>query len=253
VSTDHDDDEPLTDIDVEFDASALARAGIGAARRNVAMLAPASPADAEPNTLKPNLGVRELAERPPREPPPSERDSLPTVDTASPEVEEQDVEEDDSTTLNVESRLRKALAPLLTETPLEETKPRPASAPVLPKSERTFAMDLPPTVPADFPPSAHVRVDAGPVAPRGPKGTVKIVSTADGPKIVSALEGVVPVVAPAPPRGQAPTVLAKPSPRGTRWGRLLVLSLLAALLVVGVVKRAAVTDLMHATMAQIRK
>jgi hypothetical protein len=110
---------------------------------------------------------------------------------------------------------------------LEETKLRPASDPLLPKSAPTLTMDLPPTVPIPFPALAALRAEAGPAAPPQPIHTIA------------------PVIAEVPPparRPQAVTVLVRPRRRGMRWGRAVLLALLAMLLLAGFVKRAAVRE-----------
>lgn len=236
-----DNDEPLTDINVEIDASGLD--------------APTKAARGEDATLPGPRGRHGL---------PSGPNEIPTREIP---ISKPAPEEEERTTLNVESRFRKVFAPVsnpVSEPPLEETKPRQASVPLLPKSERVFSMDLPPTVPADFPPPTAR-------GPRGPKGTVKILSNEQGHAVVALATSTQPVTAVAPgaplppaavspapaspmpttPRAkalqhmellvQAPPVQARPPVRrGVRWGRAIALALLAAVLVLGLVKRDAV-------------
>jgi hypothetical protein len=258
VSNDEDDDEPVTDINVEIDASALVAGVSFASRENVVTIpAPPLPADGEANTVRPLL-VRRLGTHRAL---PAEYDEAHTGEHLI--APGGLAEEEDSTALNLESRIRKALAPLDSEPPLEETKQRPASSSVLravpevasgesldlPKSSRGFSMDLPQTVPMPFAPSAHVPVEPDSVAPRGPKGTVKLISTAEGVVVADAVPR---PASPRPHRSPPPTVVVKREPRRRRGRWLFVLALLALVAALAYVKRSAVTAFVLKTTASIR-
>jgi hypothetical protein len=226
VSSDQDENEPVTDINVEIDASSLVAATMTPSRENVATLpAPPLPPDVEPKTMR---IVRGQLEREGRALP-AEYDDAPTgklILSPSAPMEEE------STALSIKSRWRKALQSLESEPPLEETKQRPAPSPLLPKSSRTLSMDLPEALPIELPLPPRVPTGAVAIPPGGPTGTAKIVSAAKASPVVA------PLAAPAQPR----------APR-RRWGRTLVVALLVALIGAGYVRRTAVTAFVMKTMA----
>ena len=280
MSRDDDNDEPLTDINVVIDSSALAEEINKATREHVITRpVPGPPDDFEPHTI---AGGRRPGELLP------DQDEVPTDELL---LSRAPLEEDERTHVNAESLLRKAFVPMPSEPPLEETKPRQASSPMLPKSERVFSMDLPATVPVAFPASGRPAAEGPARVPRGQEATVRIVATPLGGMRVEPATTVASALAPVPPaprnapsppmtpaprntpsppmtpmtpaprnapmptRAPAPTVQVRPSGgRRTRWGRLFVLVLLAAALGgVGFVKRDVVRSFVRTTIARFHR